>query len=386
MLNLITSTNSRLWLNYLWVFIFILAIIILSNRLVSQLKTEEEKRVEALAEAYTLLGSDATLDQKTISFLFDFTSKNNSIPLLILDENDAYVQSKNIDSTRINTSQKLKKTINEFKSEYPPIIFELPGEQQYLYYENSRLLNQLEFYPYILIGLILLFVLFTLWYFRTIRRTEQSYLWAGLAKETAHQIGTPLSSIMGWIELLKLDPNDVESLEEMENDVKRLQFITDRFSKIGSKADLKETDLTQSTKEIIQYLKRRISDKIEITLSYDHVPILANINVPLFNWVIENLVKNAVDSLKERGKIAISIREKDKWLEIDISDNGPGISKGHKKNVFKPGFSTKQRGWGLGLSLAKRIIESYHNGKIFVLKSEPMEETTFRIQLKNVSN
>ncbi len=382
MTNFFKNTRSRLWLNYLWIFICIVVIIVLSNHLVSQLKLEEEKKIESIAEAYELYGSDVVLDQKTMTFLFDFTKKNTSIPLLVLDEDDNYAFHKNIDSLFIKNPEKLKETISEFKTYYPPIPIDLGYEKQYLYYKNSKLLSQLEYYPYILIALIGLFILFTLWYFRTLRRTEQSYLWAGLAKETAHQIGTPLSSIMGWIELLKLDPNDTESLMEMENDVQRLQFITDRFSKIGSEADVHETNLVDSTEEIVAYLRKRISDKITLEVHSNQAEVFASINVPLFNWVIENLVKNAVDSLKDSGAIHIEIRQMDKGIELDISDNGPGIPNRMRKSVFQPGFSTKKRGWGLGLSLAKRIIESYHQGKIFVLKSEPNVQTTFRIQLK----
>ncbi len=382
--NLFKNQQSRSWINYLWVFIFIIVIVFLGNTLVSQLKSEEEKKVKTLAEAYTLLGSDAELGPESLNFLFEFTYHNTTIPVLVLDEENQYAFSKNIDSIRLESPDPLQKTIESFQQGYPPIVIDLKNQKQYLYYKNSKLLNQLEYYPYVLIGLILVFILFTLWYFRTIRRSEQSNLWAGLAKETAHQIGTPLSSIMGWIELLKLDPNDTQSIDEIEKDVERLQSITERFSKIGSTTDVHATDLVQYIDEAIAYLQNRISPQIDIQLHSDASSIQALINPPLFGWVIENIVKNAVDSLKDKGSIEIFIREKDRHVLIDIQDNGPGIASGLRKRIFEPGFSTKKRGWGLGLSLAKRIVESYHHGKIYVLKSEPHKQTVFRIQLDRV--
>ncbi len=350
--------------------------------MVSQLKSEEEKKVKSLAEAYSLLGSNDEIDPESLLFLFEYTDQNSTIPLLILDEEEHYISSKNIDPSDIEEASKHSQTIREFKSVYPPIEIDLKNQKQYLYYENSKLLNQLEYYPYVIIGLIILFILFTLWYFRTIRNTEQSFLWAGLAKETAHQIGTPLSSIMGWLELLKLDPKDTQSIEEIEKDVTRLQFITERFSKIGSQADLQSQDLVQTISELKEYLEKRISSQIDLQFEANEREIQAEINAPLFSWVIENLVKNAVDSLKDKGLIRIELKANDKNITIDVSDNGPGIASGMRKRVFEPGFSTKKRGWGLGLSLAKRIVENYHNGKIFVFKSEPNVQTVFRIHLK----
>ncbi len=380
--NLFKNSRNRSGVTYLWIVIFIGTIVFLGNRLVSQLKSEEEKKVESLAEAYSLLGSSDEIDPESLLFLFEFTDQNSTIPILILDEDQQYISSKNIDSSDLTENRKLANTIENFKNGYPPIEIDLKNQKQYLYYENSKLLNQLEYYPFVLIGLIVLFILFTLWYFRTIRNTEQSFLWAGLAKETAHQIGTPLSSIMGWLELLKLDPNDPQSIEEIEKDVTRLQFITERFSKIGSEADVQSKDLVQTISELKSYLEKRIPSQISIQFESNQEKVMVPINAPLFSWVIENLVKNAVDSLKDHGEIRIELQSNDKGITLDVSDNGPGIASGMRKRVFEPGFSTKTRGWGLGLSLAKRIVENYHNGKISVVKSEPNVQTVFRIQLK----
>lgn len=352
----------------------------------NQLKLEEESKVKTIAEAYKLIGSENNFPTEVLTYLFTVTEQNNSIPILVLNEDNTLAFFKNIEANQVEDAFKRKKTIESFKESYPPILIDLQYEKQHLYYKNSQLLTQLEYYPFILIALVLLFIFFTYWYFRTLRKTEQSFLWAGLAKETAHQIGTPLSSIMGWIELLKLDPNDTDAIGEIENDVSRLQFITDRFSKIGSESELHPTNVVDSSEEILSYLRKRITDKIEISFEPSQEKICAEINVPLFNWVIENLVKNAVDSLKDKGKIRVQLQQKDQKVILDISDNGPGISSQVKNLLFNPGFSTKKRGWGLGLSLAKRIIESYHKGKIFVLKSEPNKQTTFRIQLKSIEN
>ncbi len=262
------------------------------------------------------------------------------------------------------------------------IEVELIGTKNYVYFKNSTLLNQLQYYPLIIILLILLFFGFSYWYFKTIRDTEKSYLWAGMAKETAHQIGTPLSSLMGWVELLKLEDIDQTSVVEIEKDVDRLKHIAERFSKIGSTSELNQTDLIATSRHTINYISQRISKGIEVNFKADVEEFNINLNASLYSWVIENLMKNAADAMQNKGVLDIVITTTNKFVEISMTDTGSGIPTKLQKKIFEPGFTTKKRGWGLGLSLAKRIIEEYHKGKIFVAKSSKDTGTEFKILLR----
>ena len=256
--------------------------------------------------------------------------------------------------------------------------------KQFVYYENSQLLKRLQYYPMILVLIIILFVSFSFWYFRILKNTEQSYLWAGMAKETAHQIGTPLSSLLGWIEILKLEEENRESVQEMEKDIQRLSQITERFSKIGSLPELSSENVVDITENTVKYLKDRISSKVDLQFISSKQEIRIPLNVALYSWVIENLVKNAVDAMQNVGAINVHISENSNQVFILVEDTGPGIPKKLHKTIFDPGFTTKQRGWGLGLSLAKRIIENYHKGKIFVARSEKDAGTEIKIILKKI--
>jgi signal transduction histidine kinase len=272
--------------------------------------------------------------------------------------------------------------LEKMKSETEPIEIELgDGIVQYVYYRNSTLLVQLTYYPYIQLGVILLFILVAYLAFSASRRAEQNQVWVGLSKETAHQLGTPISSLIGWVELLKEKHPDKKLVSELEKDAGRLEEITERFSKIGSKPILSNSNILEVLKESIAYLESRTSDQVIFTFDSDRQDYEVPINRVLFQWVVENLCKNSVDAMEGSGTIKISVSDQHKQVLIDFEDSGKGIPKNRQKTIFKPGFTTKRRGWGLGLSLAKRIIEIYHKGKIFVLHSEPGKGTVIRIIL-----
>jgi signal transduction histidine kinase len=276
------------------------------------------------------------------------------------------------------------KTIKSMSGHNAPIMISLPDTgTRYIFYEDSFLLTELKYYPYVQFIVIGLFLFIAYLMFSYARRSEQNQVWVGMAKETAHQLGTPLSSMVAWVELLKIKGVDPETLGEIEKDVQRLETITDRFSKIGATAKLEQTDIVKVIHTTISYLKSRVSNKVvfEITPGLDR-EILVPLNMHLFEWVIENLVKNAVDAIEGNGKVNIEISEADAQVVLDISDTGKGIPKSRFKTIFHPGFTSKSRGWGLGLTLSRRIIENYHSGKIFVKTSVINKGTTFRILLK----
>jgi two-component system, sporulation sensor kinase D len=255
-------------------------------------------------------------------------------------------------------------------------------DKQYLHYRDSILLRKLIFFPYVQMGVIILFILVSYIAFSISRKAEQNEVWTGMSKETAHQLGTPISSLMGWMELLKQSSLDPETVAEMQKDASRLEKIADRFSKIGSKPTLKERDLNRILADSLDYIRNRGSQNIEYLLDVPEKPIRAMINDTLFEWVIENLCKNAIDAIQDKGRVILHAVETGNNVIIDVEDSGKGIAKSRFKTVFKPGYTTKKRGWGLGLSLSKRIIESYHNGKIFVFSSDPGDSTVVRIILK----
>ena len=370
------------WLGYIITVLAVAAVIFISNREVAELKKEESQKVSDYAKTLELLNNETDISSKVQVFLVNLIEQNTTIPVILVDESGDLIDSKNVREEIISNPDRLKKMLNEMKEQYPPIQVNLPFGQQYVYYQNSVLLNQLEYYPIILVVVIALMIWFTYWYFKTLRKTEQSLLWAGMAKETAHQIGTPLSSIMGWIEILKIENIDQKPIQNIEKDIKRLQNITDRFSKIGSVPTLAETDVVSVTAQSMEYLKSRISKQVNFSYEVPDKPIYLQLNAPLFSWVLENLTKNAVDAIRNEGTISLKIQDNKKNVYIDLFDNGAGIPFKNVKKIFNPGFTTKKRGWGLGLSLAKRIIEDYHHGKIFVLATELKKGTTFRIVLK----
>jgi len=363
---------------------FIIVALILWNTydFFQKFKNEERSKMEILAKAYerfssASLNTDISLEAKIIS-------NNHNIPMIITDEKDSITEWSNLDSLKIKKKNYLEKQLFLMKSQNNPITISYKGEdlKQYIYYRNSDLLTKLKYYPVALILILFLFASVIYLFFKSNKVAEQNKLWTGMAKETAHQIGTPLSSLLGWIEILRLENTNENTIKEIENDVARLNTIAERFSKIGSIPELKEQNVVEATNDSFEYLKLRSSKHVVFNFDSSKKEIYAKINLQLFSWVIENLVKNAIDAMEGKGKITLLITENEKNVTITIADTGKGIPKHLQHEIFTPGFTTKKRGWGLGLSLAKRIIEDYHNGKIAVLKSELGKGTTFAITLK----
>lgn len=376
------SVRLRNWAGYTLALCVALFIILFSNSKVEELKNEESVKIANYAKTLELLNTETEIPPNTQFFLVQLIEQNTTIPVILVDQKGNYIDSKNVNKKIISDPLNLKNELNEMEESYNPILINLPFGNQYVYFKNSVLLNQLRYYPFVLIILIVLFVWFTYWYFKTIKKTEQGLLWAGMAKETAHQIGTPLSSIMGWLEILKGENIDQKPVRNIERDVHRLQSITERFSKIGSTPSLNKEDIVEVSRQAFMYLKKRMSKQIIFEFQAPEYPIYLSLNHTLFSWVIENLIKNSADAMKGEGKIKFQIQDNKKNIFIDISDEGTGIESKNLKKIFKPGFTTKKRGWGLGLSLAKRIIKDYHYGKIFVQNSQINKGTTFRIILK----
>ena len=382
MRNFLTKKINNRWIGFFIIFTIFILTIWSSNKVVQELKHEEHKRIENYAKALELVSSSEFLDSKTQDFLFKLIEDNKTIPVALVDEKNMIVDTKNIDESITKDSVQLNKYVANMKRSDQIIEIELIGSKNYIYFKNSKLLNQLQYYPFIIILLVIAFFGFAYWYFKTIRDTEKSYLWAGMAKETAHQIGTPLSSLMGWVELLKLEEIDQTSVIEIEKDVDRLKHIAERFSKIGSISELKQTDIISTTQQTVNYISQRISKRIEVNFKTDVEEFNINLNASLYSWVIENLMKNTADAMQNKGVLDIDIKTKGKFVEISVADTGSGIPTNLQKKIFQPGFTTKKRGWGLGLSLAKRIIEEYHKGKIFVAKSTKETGTEFKILLR----
>ncbi|MFC2080622.1 PAS domain-containing sensor histidine kinase [Bacteroidota bacterium] len=353
-----------------------------TNRLVKVLAQEEKKKVELWAEATRQL-ADVNLTGQDFGFPLRVVQYNTTIPVILVDQDENIIEKRNLDSLKMNNSEYVRRQFEKMKDENPPIVVDLgDGLVNYVYYRNSTLLTKLTYYPYIQLGVILLFILIAYLAFSASRKAEQNQVWVGLSKETAHQLGTPTSSIIGWVELLKEKHSDKKLISELERDAGRLEQITERFSKIGSKPVLKDENINEILQDSIDYLKSRISDKIELIFEPGVDKFKVPINKALFQWVVENLCKNAVDAMDGRGTLKISIGELGGQIHLDFEDSGKGIPKSRQKTIFKPGFTTKQRGWGLGLSLAKRIVEIYHKGKIFVLQSDNEKGTIIRIILK----
>lgn len=365
-----------------------IASIIYTNSLVNRLLLQEEKQIALFAKGQEFLANAEP--SENLNFLMEeIIASNNSIPVVLADADGIPIDSRNLELPKEPTLRKklMEEEIEKMKKEHPPIILTLDSVsnmRQYVYYKNSSLVNQLRYFPYVQLTVILIFFILVYSLFSYSRKAEQNRVWVGLAKETAHQLGTPLSSLIAWVEYMKLDENiGEEVVEELEKDVKRLETITARFSSIGSVPALKTENIKEVLEECVSYLQKRVSSKVSFLLHIkdDELPI--PMNKSLFEWVIENICKNAVDAMNGVGDIDIYVShtKDDKYLVIDIKDTGKGIPKSKLKTVFRPGFTTKKRGWGLGLTLAKRIIENYHKGKIFVLRSEIDLGTTFRIIL-----
>ena len=354
-----------------------------TNWLVKNMAKEERKSVELWAEATQKLASADINSNQDITFLNDIIIRNTSIPIIITDSLDRIGDSRNISFSEENKEKVLLRKLHKMKEDNEPITISISETQkQYLYYGDSVLLENLKYYPIVQFSVIFLFIVVAYLAFNSSRNSEQNQVWVGMSKETAHQLGTPISSLMAWVELLKMQNIDAKLIQEFEKDTERLQKITERFSKIGSIPELIRTDVAETIRSTVEYLKTRSSGKVKFILDFDpDKRYEAPLNSSLFSWVVENLCKNAIDAMNNSGTIQVSILEKTDQLFIDVSDTGKGISKTYFKTVFQPGFTTKKRGWGLGLSLAKRIVENYHKGKIFLKQSEINKGTTFRIIL-----
>tara|TARA_B100001063_G_scaffold185460_1_gene175263 strand:+ start:34959 stop:36467 length:1509 start_codon:yes stop_codon:yes gene_type:complete len=328
------------------------------------------------------------LDQQIESFNKDIVTNSASVPVIYTDSSQQKVLAYgNIDEDKIESVGYITQLIEKMRTVNPPIRVTLGDDKvRYIFYDESPLLAQLKYYPFVQLGVIGLFLLIAYYLFSTARNAEQNQVWVGMAKETAHQLGTPLSSLLAWIEVLKSKNVDEQTLSEIKRDLGRLETVTERFSKIGAAPKLEQNDVNKVIESTLKYLKTRLSKKV----TFNHTTtngnkVMACVNVPLLEWVLENIVKNAVDAISGEGKVDIHVTDQSQFVYIDISDNGKGIPKGARKTVFQPGYTTKKRGWGLGLSLTKRIIENYHSGKVFVKQSEVGEGTTFRIVLNKVA-
>jgi signal transduction histidine kinase len=350
--------------------------------LIDKLSEEERKKIELWAEAYRMMiaadNEDANLD-----FYLRVIENNLTIPIIWVDQDLQVIDVLNIDLPKEQAASYISRELASIKNKYPPITIKFGNHTQYIYYDDSSILYQLSYYPYVQLGIIILFVAVAYFAFNTSRKSEQNQVWVGLSKETAHQLGTPLSSLLAITEMLKMEEIDQALVNELEKDVSRLNAITERFSKIGSKPATPLTDIGQTVAQSLRYIRKRSSDKVSICFAQPEHPIMLPLSEPLFGWVLENLCKNALDAMAGVGKIAVMLSVVKNQVIVDVSDTGKGIPKRRHKTVFKPGYTTKSRGWGLGLSLTKRIIEDYHNGRIFVLRSDPDKGTVFRIVLNN---
>lgn len=377
-------SNTTRWVLVGFSFLIIVMILWNTYTLFQIFKEEERNKMELWATAQKSLHNAS--DNMDVDLPLQIITNNTSIPTILTNEKDSILGSNNIDEEIINDSVKANQLLKQFKYANKRIQIKIDkGSYQYLYYTNSPLLSQLKYFPIALLLIIFLFGALVYNYYRTNKMSDQNKLWAGMAKETAHQIGTPLSSLIGWLEIMKSENIDETMVGEIEKDINRLQNITERFSKIGSEPHLEEKDLVEETKMAYDYLQSRFAGQVSFSFKAIETPVHVKINPTLHGWTIENLVKNAIDAMKGRGSIHITIEEEGRYVTIKISDTGKGIPKSQFKKIFEPGFTTKKRGWGLGLSLSKRIVEEYHKGQIRVLHSEIGKGTTFQIRFRKCS-
>lgn len=360
------------------------ASLIVSHFLVRDLKVEEQRKMEIWAEAMrSLNNADETTD---LTLVWTVLNSNNTIPVIVLDRDGVVQDYRNIELTdkeqkavtdviaaRAKTMRRADRVVRVYlsRTDYMEIC-----------YDDSLILRRLAWWPYVQLGVVLIFVVVAIFALLSSKKAEQNKVWVGLSKETAHQLGTPISSLMAWHEVLKETYPDDELLPEMGKDVQRLQRIAERFSKIGSQPEPKPENLNDVVEQVVQYISRRTSNRVSMTSVMPDHPIIVPMSAPLFEWVIENLCKNAIDAMEGEGSISVVARDEAYCISVEVTDTGKGIPKNRFKTVFTPGFTTKKRGWGLGLSLAKRIVEEYHKGRIFVKNSEIGKGTTFRIELK----
>ena len=373
------------------------ASLLYTNWLTKKMAQEERKKVELWAEAIKRIGEpvepsdnqklNEELNTSYLTLIMKILEQNTTIPVIII-EADTVNNFFNIHFKESRKNKVLESELEKMKNYSDPIPLQLSEDNiQLLYFRESDILRNLKIYPIIELFVIIIFIVVAYFAFAATQRAEQNQVWVGMSKETAHQLGTPISSLMAWIELLKMQNVDETLVKEFEKDTQRLEKITERFSKIGSKPELLHANLVEVLFSTISYLKTRSSNKVIYETSFLETDIVDTpLNAALFSWVIENLCKNAIDAMGNDGKITIGIKDKSDQVYVDITDTGVGVAKSQFKTIFQPGYSTKKRGWGLGLSLAKRIIENYHNGKIFIKWSELGKGTTFRIILNKSSN
>jgi len=379
-------TRKKTWKFWLLIFAIIIGIssLFVTNSLVKSLAYEEKKKIEIWAYATSQMVNIS--DDGNFSLAIKVMESNENIPIILADENDSILNYRNLNPIKEITAEYLQKQLAIMKEQNEPIEVQVFKDyKQLLYYKDSILLTRLKYYPMFQLGLITLFMFIAYLAFSSARKAEQNQVWAGMAKETAHQLGTPLSSLMAWVELLKSKEETKDMVLEMEKDVARLETITDRFSKIGSKPTLEDENIVQVVLEASNYLRSRLPEKVSIEVNSKKSSVIVPVSVVLFNWVIENICKNAVDAMKGEGLIKIEMEEDESHVRIQINDTGKGIEPELISSIFKPGVTSKKRGWGLGLSLSKRIIEEYHKGKIFVKSSVEGEGTTFSVLLQKKS-
>jgi hypothetical protein len=378
------NRNFLRWLIILASFIIISLILWNTYIFFQTFKAEERTKMQNWSLAQKELSKNTDLDADIGELPIEILSSNATTPMIKVNK-DGSIEHNNIDLEKAKNPEYIKGLIVKFKGENKPLeVRYADSVYSTIYYGNSPLLNKLKYYPLALLLIILLFGAVVYFFYRSSKIATQNKLWTGMAKETAHQIGTPLSSLVGWTEILKSEHVNPSYLLEIEKDINRLQTITDRFSKIGSIPTLKKEDIVNATVESYEYLKARSSNLIEFEIHAPEAPIYVDLNVQLYSWTIENLVKNAIDAMKGKGNLKVAIFQTEKFVKINIEDTGKGLSKNLYNKIFEPGFTSKKRGWGLGLSLAKRIIEDYHNGRIKVLHSEIGKGSTMQISLKIV--
>jgi signal transduction histidine kinase len=356
-----------------------------SNHLAKKIATEEKIKIEQWAEATKDI-ANPNITEINLAIKIQ-TENSKDIPMILTNEKDSIMDHRNLDSVKIKTDRSyLSNKMAEFKKLNSPIVWQNPLDSlqtNRVYYGESDLLKQMRYYPIVQLFIVALFIIITLITISTRNKSTQNQVWAGMAKETAHQLGTPLTSLQGWMEMLKETPGMEKIVPEMSKDVDRLKLVSDRFGKIGSTPQLELMDIVVQVENMVNYIKRRSPGSVTFSInSYGETEVKAMINGPLFDWVIENLLKNGLDAMEGRGTIQVNIKNETTQVTVDVIDTGKGISKQNLAKVFKPGFTTKKRGWGLGLTLCKRIIEQYHKGELFVKQSEPGKGTTFRIVLR----
>ena len=379
------SFDKKVLAKYIFIAVAIaiaISFLIISNQMAGDMAKDERQKMELWADAINMAANNDGVDE--LDLTLKILSSNKTIPVILCDEFDNVMMTANLDIPAQDSAEYLADKVASFKKSNTPIVIESPNFKQNVYYGDSSTLQRLQYYPFIQIGVMTFFICVSFLALLSTKNAEQNKLWVGLSKETAHQLGTPISSMLAWVEYLKSKTTDVSTLNEMEKDVMRLQVVADRFSKIGSTPAPETRQVGEEMMQSVTYLEKRISKKVKFEFNIPAEPLYAKISTSLFSWVIENLTKNAVDAMEGQGHIAFTLSQRNGFVCIDITDTGKGLPKAMFKSIFSPGFTTKERGWGLGLSLAKRIIEDYHKGRIYVKSSEIGVGTTFRIELMRV--